>query len=40
MEVRRYNDQMMQLERTFIDPLGLPGRRYTKYVYVAISYYK
>ena len=24
--VRRVNDQLMQLERAFIDPNGLPGR--------------
>lgn len=26
--VRIMNDQLMLLERAFIDPLGLPGRRF------------
>ncbi|XP_053167805.1 N-acetylated-alpha-linked acidic dipeptidase 2-like isoform X2 [Hemicordylus capensis] len=28
LAVRRMNDQLMLLERAFIDPLGLPGRRF------------
>ena len=30
VQVRVFNDAMMQLERVFIDPLGLPGRKYTR----------
>ena len=30
LAVRAVNDQMMELERVFIDPLGLPGRKYTR----------
>ncbi|KAI0241238.1 Glutamate carboxypeptidase 2 [Lamellibrachia satsuma] len=37
MAVRQLNDQMMQLERAFIDPLGLPGRALTRNVLFAPS---
>ncbi|XP_067682575.1 N-acetylated-alpha-linked acidic dipeptidase 2-like [Haliotis asinina] len=32
LAIRKVNDQMMQLERAFIDPAGLPGRSYFRYV--------
>ncbi|XP_041467594.1 putative N-acetylated-alpha-linked acidic dipeptidase [Lytechinus variegatus] len=35
--VRRVNDQMMQLERAFIDPVGLPGRKWLRHVVYAPS---
>ena len=31
--VRRINDQLMQIERAFIDPNGLPGRSLKRYKY-------
>ncbi|ELU09884.1 hypothetical protein CAPTEDRAFT_160163 [Capitella teleta] len=37
IEVRRFNDQMMDLERAFIDPLGLPDRPLTRNVVFAPS---
>ncbi|XP_046567726.1 N-acetylated-alpha-linked acidic dipeptidase 2-like [Haliotis rubra] len=39
LAVRAVNDQMMQLERTFIDPAGLPGRAYHKHVVLAPNMY-
>ena len=30
IEVRAFNDAMMQLKRVFIDPLGLSNRKYTR----------
>ncbi|XP_030854959.1 glutamate carboxypeptidase 2 [Strongylocentrotus purpuratus] len=35
--VRRVNDQMMQLERAFIDPAGLPDRQWLRHVIFAPS---
>ncbi|XP_058042110.1 N-acetylated-alpha-linked acidic dipeptidase 2-like isoform X1 [Ahaetulla prasina] len=35
--VRRMNDQLMFLERAFIDPLGLPGRPFYRHVVFAPS---
>eukprot|EP00057_Strongylocentrotus_purpuratus_P011970 XP_011666444.1 PREDICTED: N-acetylated-alpha-linked acidic dipeptidase 2 [Strongylocentrotus purpuratus] len=35
--VRRVNDQMMQLERAFIDPIGLPGRKWLRHLIFAPS---
>ncbi|XP_061484857.1 N-acetylated-alpha-linked acidic dipeptidase 2-like isoform X3 [Rhineura floridana] len=35
--VRRMNDQLMLLERAFIDPLGLPGRRFYRHIIFAPS---
>ncbi|XP_030854988.1 N-acetylated-alpha-linked acidic dipeptidase 2-like [Strongylocentrotus purpuratus] len=35
--VRRVNDQMMQLERAFIDPVGLPGRKWLRHLIFAPS---
>ncbi|XP_030854933.1 N-acetylated-alpha-linked acidic dipeptidase 2 isoform X2 [Strongylocentrotus purpuratus] len=35
--VRRVNDQLMQFERAFIDPLGLPGRNLQRHVVFAPS---
>uniref|UniRef100_A0A8D2KYQ6 Aminopeptidase NAALADL1 n=1 Tax=Varanus komodoensis TaxID=61221 RepID=A0A8D2KYQ6_VARKO len=35
--VRIMNDQLMLLERAFIDPLGLPGRRFYRHVIFAPS---
>ena len=32
LAVRRINDQLMQLERHFVDPQGLPNRAYFKWV--------
>ena len=32
LAVRRVNDQLMLVERSFIDPQGLPGRSDYKYV--------
>ncbi|KAJ8280424.1 hypothetical protein GJAV_G00054410 [Gymnothorax javanicus] len=37
MEVRMVNDQMMYLERAFIDPLGLPGRPFYRHIIFAPS---
>ncbi|XP_041468026.1 N-acetylated-alpha-linked acidic dipeptidase 2-like [Lytechinus variegatus] len=40
--VRRVNDQMMQLERAFIDPAGLPDRKWLRHVVFApssVNYY-
>lgn len=37
--VRSVNDQLMFLERAFIDPLGLPGRRFYRHVIFAPSSY-
>ncbi|XP_048259315.1 N-acetylated-alpha-linked acidic dipeptidase 2-like [Haliotis rufescens] len=37
LAVRKVNDQMMQLERAFIDPAGLPGRSYFRHVFLAPS---
>ncbi|XP_071506201.1 N-acetylated-alpha-linked acidic dipeptidase 2-like [Diadema antillarum] len=35
--VRRVNDQMIQLERAFIDPAGLPNRKWLRHVVYAPS---
>ncbi|XP_053241544.1 N-acetylated-alpha-linked acidic dipeptidase 2-like [Podarcis raffonei] len=35
--VRMANDQLMLLERAFIDPLGLPGRRFYRHIIFAPS---
>ncbi|XP_063958834.1 putative N-acetylated-alpha-linked acidic dipeptidase isoform X1 [Lytechinus pictus] len=35
--VRRVNDQMMQLERAFIDPTGLPDRKWLRHLIFAPS---
>uniref|UniRef100_A0A452RCM6 Aminopeptidase NAALADL1 n=1 Tax=Ursus americanus TaxID=9643 RepID=A0A452RCM6_URSAM len=35
--VRMVNDQLMLLERAFIDPLGLPGRRFYRHIIFAPS---
>ncbi|XP_063958983.1 N-acetylated-alpha-linked acidic dipeptidase 2-like [Lytechinus pictus] len=35
--VRRVNDQLLQFERAFIDPLGLPGRNLQRHVVFAPS---
>ncbi|XP_062983240.1 putative N-acetylated-alpha-linked acidic dipeptidase isoform X1 [Elgaria multicarinata webbii] len=35
LEVRSWNDQLMFLERAFIDPLGLPGRSFYRHVIFA-----
>ncbi|XP_033103991.1 putative N-acetylated-alpha-linked acidic dipeptidase [Anneissia japonica] len=32
LEVRKVNDQFMLFERAFIDPLGLPGRKFMRHV--------
>ncbi|XP_029373325.1 N-acetylated-alpha-linked acidic dipeptidase 2 [Echeneis naucrates] len=37
LQVRIMNDQLMYLERTFIDPLGLPGRPFYRHVIFAPS---
>ncbi|XP_034023645.1 N-acetylated-alpha-linked acidic dipeptidase 2 [Thalassophryne amazonica] len=37
MQVRIMNDQLMYLERAFIDPLGLPGRPFYRHVIFAPS---
>ncbi|XP_064157733.1 N-acetylated-alpha-linked acidic dipeptidase 2 [Anguilla rostrata] len=37
MEVRMVNDQMMYLERAFVDPLGLPGRPFYRHIIFAPS---
>ncbi|KAJ8410841.1 hypothetical protein AAFF_G00187980 [Aldrovandia affinis] len=37
MEVRMANDQMMYLERAFVDPLGLPGRPFYRHIIFAPS---
>ncbi|XP_071801954.1 N-acetylated-alpha-linked acidic dipeptidase 2-like [Asterias amurensis] len=37
MAVRRVNDQLMQLERAFIDPLGLPDRKFLRHIVFAPS---
>ncbi|XP_035681872.1 putative N-acetylated-alpha-linked acidic dipeptidase [Branchiostoma floridae] len=37
LAVRVVNDQLMQLERGFIDPLGLPGREWYRHVVYAPS---
>ncbi|XP_061923250.1 N-acetylated-alpha-linked acidic dipeptidase 2 [Entelurus aequoreus] len=37
LQVRVMNDQLMYLERTFIDPLGLPGRPFYRHVIFAPS---
>ncbi|XP_071956674.1 putative N-acetylated-alpha-linked acidic dipeptidase [Antedon mediterranea] len=37
IEIRMFNDQIMQLERTFVDPLGLPGRPLTRHIVFAPS---
>ncbi|KAI8506318.1 hypothetical protein Bbelb_157450 [Branchiostoma belcheri] len=36
---RMYNDQLMQLERAFIDPQGLPGRKFYKHTIMASRLY-
>ncbi|MEQ2158497.1 hypothetical protein GOODEAATRI_012930, partial [Goodea atripinnis] len=36
-QVRIVNDQLMYLERAFIDPLGLPGRPFYRHVIFAPS---
>ncbi|XP_013928784.1 PREDICTED: putative N-acetylated-alpha-linked acidic dipeptidase [Thamnophis sirtalis] len=35
IEVRSWNDQLMFLERAFIDPLGLPGRPFYRHIIFA-----
>ncbi|XP_053398140.1 N-acetylated-alpha-linked acidic dipeptidase 2-like [Mercenaria mercenaria] len=35
--VRRINDQLMQLDRAFLDPAGLPGRRLKRHIIFAES---
>ncbi|KAG7470918.1 hypothetical protein MATL_G00118940 [Megalops atlanticus] len=37
VEVRMVNDQMMYLERAFVDPLGLPGRPFYRHIIFAPS---
>ncbi|XP_038076194.1 N-acetylated-alpha-linked acidic dipeptidase 2-like isoform X2 [Patiria miniata] len=37
MALRRVNDQLMQLERAFIDPLGLPDRKFLRHIVFAPS---
>uniref|UniRef100_A0ABM5FW75 N-acetylated-alpha-linked acidic dipeptidase 2 isoform X1 n=2 Tax=Pogona vitticeps TaxID=103695 RepID=A0ABM5FW75_9SAUR len=37
MALRRTNDQLMLLERAFIDPLGLPGRPFYRHIIFAPS---
>ncbi|XP_036393284.1 N-acetylated-alpha-linked acidic dipeptidase 2 [Megalops cyprinoides] len=37
VEVRMANDQMMYLERAFVDPLGLPGRPFYRHIIFAPS---
>ncbi|XP_055471661.1 N-acetylated-alpha-linked acidic dipeptidase 2 isoform X1 [Psammomys obesus] len=37
IEVRIMNDQLMLLERAFIDPLGLPGRQFYRHIIFAPS---
>ncbi|EPQ07184.1 N-acetylated-alpha-linked acidic dipeptidase 2 [Myotis brandtii] len=37
MAVRIVNDQLMLLERAFIDPLGLPGRKFYRHIIFAPS---
>ncbi|XP_072013141.1 putative N-acetylated-alpha-linked acidic dipeptidase [Amphiura filiformis] len=37
LEVRNVNDRLMNLERSFIDPLGLPDRKYLRHVVFAPS---
>ncbi|KAM8853094.1 N-acetylated-alpha-linked acidic dipeptidase 2 isoform 2-T2 [Synchiropus picturatus] len=37
LQVRMMNDQLMYLERAFIDPLGLPGRPFYRHVIFAPS---
>ncbi|XP_077861865.1 N-acetylated-alpha-linked acidic dipeptidase 2-like [Saccoglossus kowalevskii] len=37
MKIRRINDQLMSVERAFIDPLGLPSRRFLRHVLFAPS---
>ncbi|KAM6945939.1 N-acetylated-alpha-linked acidic dipeptidase 2 [Aplochiton taeniatus] len=37
LQVRQANDQLMYLERAFIDPLGLPGRPFYRHVIFAPS---
>ncbi|XP_071080752.1 glutamate carboxypeptidase 2-like [Haliotis cracherodii] len=39
LAVRAVNDQMMQLERAFTDPAGLPGRAHHKHVVLAPNMY-
>ncbi|XP_053400918.1 N-acetylated-alpha-linked acidic dipeptidase 2-like [Mercenaria mercenaria] len=35
--VRRINDQLMQLDRAFLDPAGLPGRKLKRHILFADS---
>ncbi|KAL4647094.1 putative N-acetylated-alpha-linked acidic dipeptidase [Arapaima gigas] len=37
MELRMANDQLMYLERAFVDPLGLPGRPFYRHIIFAPS---
>ncbi|XP_070577786.1 putative N-acetylated-alpha-linked acidic dipeptidase [Ptychodera flava] len=37
MEIRQINDQLMSVERAFIDPLGLPNRKFLRHVVYAPS---
>ncbi|XP_077065191.1 putative N-acetylated-alpha-linked acidic dipeptidase [Siphateles boraxobius] len=37
LDVRMVNDQLMYLERAFIDPLGLPGRPFYRQIIFAPS---
>ncbi|XP_066555370.1 N-acetylated-alpha-linked acidic dipeptidase 2 [Amia ocellicauda] len=37
LKVRMANDQMMYLERSFVDPLGLPGRPFYRHIIFAPS---
>ncbi|CAH1266289.1 NAALAD2 [Branchiostoma lanceolatum] len=36
---RMYNDQLMQLERAFIDPQGIPGRKFYRHTIMASRLY-
>ncbi|XP_046552048.1 N-acetylated-alpha-linked acidic dipeptidase 2-like [Haliotis rubra] len=37
LSVRRINDQLLQLERAFLDPNGIPGRSYFRHILFAPS---
>ncbi|XP_072030609.1 glutamate carboxypeptidase 2-like [Amphiura filiformis] len=37
LEVRQLNDQLMQVERAFIEPLGLPNRKFLRHLVFAPS---
>ncbi|XP_078608193.1 glutamate carboxypeptidase 2-like isoform X1 [Branchiostoma floridae x Branchiostoma japonicum] len=36
---RMYNDQLMQMERAFIDPLGIPGRKFYRHTVLSNGLY-